>query len=181
VRATEEHFSPEALWRTCFRRGETTHDGTTVEAIGSAISSPGQPLLAAWPYNSTLAHGTEEVPSAAQNVAWETATLISIPLSPGGQIHIEDALAASRPVLIAIELSDEFSYVSGDAVVPVPASIPEPQGYHAILIVGASWDESAGRTYRVLNSWGGDWGDGGYTWLPALYIDRHTVAAAVVV
>lgn len=84
-----------------------------------------------------------------------------------------------RVGLIVIVISDEFSTVKGAAVCAVPVSIPYPQGYQAILIVGASWDENVGRIYRILNSWGNDWADGGYTWLPALYVDRYTAAAII--
>lgn len=179
VRDGEGLFSPEALWHTCFLNGQTGDGGTTIEAIGLAIHDNGQPSLNAWPYNSMLGSGTEHIPGAAQNVAWYTASLTYIPLLPAGQPYIEDALTGAKPVLVAIEVSDEFSFVVAGAVVALPATIPEPQGRHAVLIVGASWDEEVGRIYRVLNSWGPDWADGGYTWLPALYIDRYAAVAAI--
>jgi hypothetical protein len=172
VRATDQDFSPEALWQTCWVSGATSENGTTIDAVGAAIGSPGQPLLRQWPYNPGLGHLTEEAPLQAKTDSWH------VTLAPGGQGHIEAALASGRPVLIAIALSDEFSLVRGAAIVEVPETLPYPQGYHAILIVGASWDEGVGRIYRVLNSWGTDWADGGYTWLPALYVDRYTVGAA---
>lgn len=178
VRDIETQYSPEALWHTCFRNGQTQPDGTSVAAVASAVSSAGQPLLEFWSYNPTLAHGTENIPLAAKAETWHSATLVAVPLLPGGQDHIENALADGFPVVVAIELSEEFTKVVGNAIVTVPDSIPEPQGLHAILIVGASWDASAGRTYRILNSWGRDWADGGFTWLPALYLDKYAAIAA---
>lgn len=180
LRAQEDDFSPEALWRTCRENGLTSEGGTTIDAMGFALRSEGQPVLRVWPYNDALGQQSEEVPHEARNAPWHTAVLTSVPLSPGGQEHIEAALASGRPVVIAIAVSDEFSFVTGSDVVEVPADIPYFQGYHAVLIVGATWKEETGRIYRILNSWGTDWADGGYTWLPAGYVDRYTVGAAAI-
>jgi C1A family cysteine protease len=178
VRACGTHYSPEALWYTCFKNGQTQPGGTSVAAMASAVSSAGQPLLEFWPYDPTLAHGTENIPLVAKAEKWHSATLVDVPLLWGGQANIEKALAEGSPVVVAIELSEEFNFVAGNAIVAVPDSIPEPQGLHAVLIVGASWDTGVGRTYRILNSWGNDWADGGYTWLPALYLDKYAAIAA---
>ncbi|HEX2973880.1 MAG TPA: hypothetical protein VHP11_16220, partial [Tepidisphaeraceae bacterium] len=148
VRVCGTQYSPEALWYTCFQNGQTQPGGTSVAAVASAVGSAGQPLLEFWPYNPTLAHGTEHIPLVAQAEKWHSATLTDIPLLRGGQANIEKALAEGTPVVVAIELSEEFNFVAGNAIVAVPDSIPEPQGLHAILIVGASWDVDAGRTYR---------------------------------
>lgn len=180
LRAQGDDFSPEALWRTCWENGLTGEGGTSIGAMGFALSSQGQPVLSVWPYNDALGHQSEAVPHTAQNAHWHTAVLTPVPLSPGGQEHIEAALASGRPLVIAIQVSDEFAFVTGSDVVEVPDVIPYFQGYHAVLVVGATWKEATGRIYRILNSWGTDWADGGYTWLPVGYVDKYAAGAAAI-
>ncbi|MEO3941673.1 C1 family peptidase [Paenarthrobacter nicotinovorans] len=178
ARGSVTDFSPEALWHFCHRNGYTQPEGTSFPAIAEAIGREGQPSLGAWPYNQALFHDTEDVPALAQKETWRTAVLSPVTLSPGAQTYLERTLTTGRAVVVAIEVSDEFTLVKGAEVVVVPDVIPEPQGVHAVLIVGAADDGRGGRIYRVLNSWGLDWADGGFTWLPALYLDKYAVGAA---
>ncbi|MGX9901314.1 hypothetical protein ACW0JT_18220 [Arthrobacter sp. SA17] len=85
LRAQEDDFSPEALWRTCWENGLTSAGGTTIDAMGFALRSEGQPVLRVWPYNDALGYQSEEVPREARSAAWHTAVLTSVPWSPGGR------------------------------------------------------------------------------------------------
>lgn len=76
------------------------------------------------------------------------------------------------PSTIAFELSCGHPVVAGfrvtrDWISPADPVLPEPQGEaiggHAVLLVG--YDREA-RLWRVRNSWGSGWADGGYCWLP---------------
>jgi hypothetical protein len=42
------------------------------------------------------------------------------------------------------------------------------QGLHAITIVGYD-DEKYGGAFKIINSWGSNWGEGGYFWLPYVF------------
>lgn len=173
TRGSEEAYSPEALWRTCFTDGQTVEAGTSLYALAMATRSVGQPALSAWPYNSTLGPGTEAVPDSASVVQWDLSSVSDLDLDDGLEESIERALNTGRPVVMILQVSDEFSFVIGDAVVAVPESIPEFQGHHAVLIIGISWRDGVGSVYRVLNSWGDDWADGGCTWIPVDYIIKY--------
>lgn len=178
VRGVSDAYSPEALWHTCFTRGSTDEWGTTFDAVAAAIDEVGQVPLATWPYNPTLGERTEAIPSSAAASAWDCAELdlVDIELSLS-DIYI--ALASGRPVVVAIEMSDEFTFVKGDSIVEVPDEIEEFQGFHAVLIVGARQTDRRQHVYRILNSWGDDWADNGYTWLPAEYVRRYAAGAMV--
>ena len=55
-------------------------------------------------------------------------------------------------------------------------------GGHAMLLVGYEEDMSipGGGAFIVRNSWGGDWGDGGYGRLPYAYVELFATSAATI-
>ncbi|KAK0707824.1 hypothetical protein B0H67DRAFT_323091 [Lasiosphaeris hirsuta] len=75
------------------------------------------------------------------------------------------------PVFFAIrELDSWYQWSRNPAatnfVSPVPLENEVSHGGHAMLIVG--WDDSIGGTgcFKVQNSWGDNWGNKGFFWLP---------------
>ncbi len=84
--------------------------------------------------------------------------------------RIRESLAAGIPVPFGVELPEGFmEFRENVAGVDVRAPFRGTGmcmgsghcGGHAMLITG--YDDARG-AYRVLNSWGADWGDGGYLW-----------------
>ncbi|MFO0560951.1 MAG: C1 family peptidase [Polyangiales bacterium] len=84
--------------------------------------------------------------------------------------RIREALAAGIPVPFGVNLPEgfmEFRETTAGTNVREPfrgTGMCTGSGHcggHAMLITGYSDEKSA---YRVLNSWGNDWGDGGYLW-----------------
>jgi C1A family cysteine protease len=59
-------------------------------------------------------------------------------------------------------------------MVPMPKKEERPLGGHAICLTGYN-DKKA--LIKFKNSWGPDWGEGGYGWLPYEYIDRFMMDA----
>lgn len=120
----------------------------------------------------TLDHFPIKTPSKE---AYENAKRYKIK-SPA-KIHTKEeimqAIYEEGSVLAAVFVSDSFMYPEGKGVVDLPMGYWH--GFHAIKIVG--WDvnktqtfEWSGRTlkgfFKFQNSWGSEWGDGGYGWLP---------------
>ena len=74
--------------------------------------------------------------------------------------------------------ADSTGRMSGD--IPYPPRSAKQQGGHAISIVGYDDDrviqgdmQGSPRTtgaFKIRNSWGTSWGDGGYGWLPYKYV-----------
>lgn len=74
---------------------------------------------------------------------------------------VRQALAQSRPVVFSMSLGQPFFTWSGKQTYTYTTSSPT-DGLHAMTIVGYDDEKSA---FRVINSWGADWGDQGYFWL----------------
>jgi hypothetical protein len=76
---------------------------------------------------------------------------------------VKGALAQSNPVIIEFHSSSSFKQHRGDTV--YQDSDPEyaPSDlWHAMTLVG--YDEKR-QAFRLINSWGRGWGDGGYAWI----------------
>lgn len=78
---------------------------------------------------------------------------------------MKQTLAQGYPIVVGISVftSFESSAVAKDGIVPMPAPNEACLGGHCILIVGYS---DATQRFIVRNSWGADWGDKGYFYLP---------------
>ena len=78
-----------------------------------------------------------------------------------GQIEtVKGELYRGNPVIVAMAVSESFHKVRGSAI--FNDNYTQPKGYHAMNVVG--YDDQKG-AFKLLNSWGNDWGDGGYGWV----------------
>lgn len=91
--------------------------------------------------------------------------------SLGSSSEILDSLNAHTPVVVAMKISDSFMKLnSNNFVVPTPKSGEIVMGGHAVVAVGYSLTD---RQFLMKNSFGTDWGDAGYCWVPFSYIDSY--------
>ena len=82
---------------------------------------------------------------------------------------IKQALAQGYPLVCGITIYQSFesSTVAGNGFVPMPRQGEQCLGGHCVLVVG--YDDSM-QHFIFRNSWGPDWGDSGYFYLPYGYI-----------
>lgn len=73
---------------------------------------------------------------------------------------IKGALFRQQPVVFAMPVADDFMAFSGPGTYAHTAR--ETDNWHAMALVGYDEDRQA---FRVINSWGTDWGDHGYIWI----------------
>jgi C1A family cysteine protease len=78
-------------------------------------------------------------------------------------------LAGGYPIPFGISIYDSFEsdIVAANGLVPMPQPHEKCIGGHAVLISG--YDRNT-RLLKVRNSWGEDWGDKGYFYLPFDYV-----------
>lgn len=86
-----------------------------------------------------------------------------------------------KPVIIGMEVfqSMESDTVAKTGKLPTPANTEQMLGGHAVLVVGyvdttpTKTNPSSGYLI-VRNSWGPNWGDKGYFYMPYEYFNKHT-------
>ena len=85
-------------------------------------------------------------------------------------------LAGGSPVAFGFSVYESFEggAVHERGVVPLPAPGEQRLGGHAVLAVGYS---DATERFVVRNSWGADWGEGGYCTMPYAYLADRGLAA----
>lgn len=177
----DAHLAPEALWWQAVAAGHASNAGMILDHVGPSLNGHGQPTLLVWPYNSMLGAGTEDPPAGVVSPPWQRAQLRAIPLKQDGvEDLIEEELAQSRPVILVVEVTDEFYVPDSAGIVQVPDLRTVAGGYHAVVCVGAASHPALGRLLLIKNSWGTAWGLGGYCWLPVEYLIAFAVQAAAV-
>ncbi|HVO97791.1 MAG TPA: C1 family peptidase [Bryobacteraceae bacterium] len=132
-------------------------DGTTGGPDpGRLLTEQGTCRQELWPDNS-------EVPVTSERVLAADATKHVLPAAPL-PISLDDAkkvLSAGCPVHISMNTGEAFSDVGRDGMFNAAEAPSGRHGRHAMLMVGYT-----GNFYIIKNSWGTDWGDKGYCYIP---------------
>ena len=90
--------------------------------------------------------------------------------------HIKSVLNMGFPIVFGISVYESFESeeVAKTGIVQLPKNHEKMLGGHAIVIVG--YDEEK-RLFTFRNSWGEDWGDKGYGYLPYDYVCDKDLAS----
>lgn len=80
---------------------------------------------------------------------------------------VKKSISEKYPVVISIICPESFFHPVKDLWVPtedVDSEITHKHGRHALCVVGYD-DEKYGGAFEIQNSWGSEWGNGGYVWI----------------
>ena len=114
------------------------------------------------------------------NHAYKSIAKMSQVVSPlSDNSAVTTALKSEQPVIMVLGIDDNFRSNRG-GFITIPAS--QPDFNHAVTVVGYRLDKvnSSKSYYIVRNSWGSEWGDKGYAYLPMNYCERVRCAAFAV-
>lgn len=91
-------------------------------------------------------------------------------------ISMKKSLASNEPFVLGILIYESFETdnVSRTGIVPMPQRNESILGGHAILCVG--YDDTKSM-FIMRNSWGTNWGDNGYFYIPYEYITNSNLAS----
>ena len=89
--------------------------------------------------------------------------------------ELEACLAGGYPICCGISLYESFETPAAAQVglIPMPNLTERALGGHAVLVVGY---DHIRRLFIMRNSWGEDWGDKGYFYLPYDYLLKPSLA-----
>ncbi len=93
---------------------------------------------------------------------------------------IKQALAISKPVIIGMDVFESFegSVIANTGIMPIPKKTEEYLGGHSVLVVGYIDGKNPTKSLTgcliIRNSWGIEWGDNGYFYMPYEYLKEHT-------
>lgn len=73
---------------------------------------------------------------------------------------VKTFIASGKPIVIGMETDPWFYKLDEGEVYRVTSG--RSTGGHAVVVIG--YDDRRG-AYKILNSWGNDWGDNGYGWI----------------
>ena len=170
VQFLDAGFSPSRLFLYFMERQadqDVTQDaGSTLTQCVSVLSSTGVCTEALWPY--LVAKFADAPPSNCLSDATQHKVIQTVPVAQTLS-SMRACLATGHPFVIGITVFDSFESdeVASTGVVPMPnVSTEQELGGHALLVVGFT---SHGH-WIVRNSWGPDWGDHGYCYLPVSYL-----------
>ena len=90
---------------------------------------------------------------------------------------VKKSLSDGMPVVLAMRVFSSMGSTPKSGLLPMPTNKDTFQGGHAVLAVGY---DNAKRVVIVRNSWGSDWADGGYFYMPYEYLKYGGVRLAVV-
>ncbi len=90
-------------------------------------------------------------------------------------------LANGRAVVFGAKLGDEFMSWTGDGVLDYQTyGDVGMHAYHAMILCGYDDNKGPNGAFRVVNSWGTDWGDNGYIWVDEdFFVNEFCFAAFV--
>lgn len=136
--------------------------GSMIRDACKVVYNLGAPRESGWKY---VEGRFKERPPKAQYASARFHKITSYRSVPVDVHSIKSALAEGLPVVFGVAVFNSF-FSRSDGTVPMPSPSEGMLGGHAMLIVG--YDDNTQR-FKFLNSWGADWGTGGYGTIPYNY------------
>ena len=157
LEAPEHQFSPAYIYNQ-LNDGRDT--GLIYTDALDFVVNDGVSTLARMPYDdrdflSQPSAAARQEAARFRNKSWRPAN---------GILDAKAALANRLPVFMVIQLVSDIHRLRGpDSVYNTFGGTFE--GGHGVAVVGYD-DNRYGGAFKIMNSWGRSWGDGGYFWMP---------------
>jgi hypothetical protein len=95
------------------------------------------------------------------------------PLQNHNLIPLKQWLADDDPFVLGFPVYSEFDNYDCSQVVGPPANPSTYRGMHAVAVVGYDDSWAGVGAFRIVNSWGPDWGCYGYAWLSYEFVRQY--------
>jgi hypothetical protein len=86
---------------------------------------------------------------------------------------LKQRLASNDPFVLGFPIYSEFDYYDCFGVVTPPANPLTYRGLHAVAVIGYDDNWAGVGAFKIINSWGTDWGCYGYAWLSYEFVRKY--------
>ncbi|MGA2435078.1 MAG: C1 family peptidase [Bryobacteraceae bacterium] len=155
--------------------GDVSQDsGSSISNCMATILKYGVCLETLWPYNIN-----KFAKKPGSNCVKEALTFLGlqyVSIDNTDINQIKQCIAINQfPIDIGISVYDSFEseQVAKTGIVPMPNPSENLLGGHSVVLVGF---DDATKMFKVRNSWGNNWGIGGYFLIPYAYLTNTDLA-----
>jgi C1A family cysteine protease len=154
-----------ARWRD---GSQDKDDGSVIQLAMEGLSSFGACAESLWPFDPKLTLKQPSAEAYKDGATYRVHDMAQAPL----QLEVwKQALAEGKPIVFGCEVFDSFDdccQQGGVVTIPAPGDVARAtHSGHSMCAVGYSDSENV---FIVRNSWGTDWGDDGYCYIPYAYL-----------
>lgn len=148
-------------------------EGTFIRLAFSTLTSLGTCTEATWPYDLNNLFIRPSWRSYQEAYPRKITSYYRIEATSGKPLidAIKAALNAQHTPVFGMIVDDDYKSVGSDGMVAMPRAQRTGTGGHCQMIVG--YDDNTQR-FIVRNSWGVQWGDRGYAYVPYAYLDASS-------
>ncbi len=149
-------FSPSYIFNQ-IKINDCKIGGSHITTALDLLKSQGVPTMARFPYDQ---NNCSLQPNAADKLAarpYAIAEWRTVPLD--NLADVKSHIATGFPVVIGMVVDENFKALLGEQIYNSPGA---EGGGHSMVVTG--YDDAKG-AFKVLNSWGTYWGNGGYGWI----------------
>ncbi|NUQ23878.1 MAG: C1 family peptidase [Saprospiraceae bacterium] len=158
-------FSPKDLFTAIPDQDKGTDcNGTNFATALDVVQNRGIATMQTVPYNNLGDCGQSSGQSNWANEASQHRIKYWRKVQAETAADVKTLLADNIPIIFGARLADNFMTWNSEAVISSNTSFDNvgQHAYHAMVIAG--YDDNKG-AFKVINSWGTNWGSSGYIWV----------------
>ena len=158
--AKQTPLSPAFVYNQLKKQDASCKTGLNIGMTLEFLKLKGAPPLRSFPYSQNNCSALPD--QAVESVATQFKIDNWRRLTKGNLDDVKGEIARGRPVIIGMIVSEKFKDFRGKSNFDELISESETRGGHAMTVVGY---DDARQAFRLVNSWGQQWGDRGFAWI----------------